>query len=262
MDTREIEISTVGVSSLNTRKDIDAGTEDASLMDLANSIREQGLLMPIIVRPVQGGQYDVIAGQRRLLACRLLGWQTISATIRDDLDETEATVVSLIENVQRADLNPIDKARAYSAIYDKHQDVKRVAKETGVTVPTVRRYLALLDLSPSIQEEMTAAEGYAGVETLSELAKTFSAEDQQEVLEQIGGFKGSIQKEILKKSHGDMERIPELVEQAREHAFDMVTCKELLCVMMPPDLKDEILQRLGAQQAAQDRGRPGHLAVQ
>lgn len=245
----EIEISAIGVSSLNTRKDIDSGTEDASLMDLANSIREQGLLMPIIVRPVPGGKYDVIAGQRRLLACRLLGLQTISATVRDDLDETEATVVSLIENVQRADLNPIDKARAYSAIYDKHQDVKRVAKETGVTVPTVRRYLALLSLSPSIQEELTTAEGPAGVGTLSTLADIFSVEEQQGVLEQIGGFKQGIQQEILKRSAGDMTKIPELVEQARESAFNVHTCREGLCFVMPTDLKDEVLRRLESIQS-------------
>ncbi len=245
METRELELSAIKVSNFNTWKDIDAGTEDTSLVDLANSILEQGLLMPIIVRPLPGGEYYVIAGQRRLLACRLLGWQTISATVRDNLDETKATVVSLIENVQRADLNPIDKAKAYSAIYHKYGDAKRIAKETGVTVPTIRRYLDLLNLAPSIQEEVSAAEGPAGVGTISTLANTFSVEDQQEALKQISGFKQDIQQKILKRSRGDMTRFPELVDQAHDNAFDMRTCREGLCFVMPPDLKAEVLRRMG-----------------
>ena len=246
MEIREIEISAVEVSSLNTRKDIEAGTEDASLMDLANSIREQGLLTPIIVRPAPGGQYHVIAGQRRFLACRLLGWQTIFASVRDDLDDTDATVVSLIENVQRADLNPIDKANAYSAIYDKYGDIKRVAKETGVTVPTVRRYLPLLKLAPSIQDEMSTSEGPAGVGTLSILGDTFSVEDQQEVLQQVSGFKQGIQQEILKRSGGDPDKIPDLVDQANASAFDTHICRDGLRFMMPPDLKAEVIDRVKA----------------
>ena len=101
-------------------------------MDLANSIQEQGLLQPITVRTAGDGQYELIAGQRRFLACRLLGSATISAIVRDDLDDTDATVVSLVENVHRADMNAIDKAKAYQGIYAKYQSAERVAKETGV----------------------------------------------------------------------------------------------------------------------------------
>ena len=206
-------------------------------MDLANSIQERGLLMPIIVRPTPGGQYDLIAGQRRFLACRLLGMQTISASIRDDLDDTDATAVSLIENVQRADISPIDKARAYSAIYARYGSEKRVAKETGVTVPTVPRYMALLNLAPSIQDEMTTSEGPAGVGTLSKLADTFPPEEQEEALRQIDGFKQGIQQDILRRSGGDLSKVPDLVDQANEGAFDTRLCKDGLCFEMSEELK-------------------------
>ena len=132
MEVREISLDHIRISEFNTRKDLDAGTEDASLDDLANSIREKGLLSPITVRSAADGHFDLIAGQRRFLSCRKIGMATISAVIRDDIDDTDATIISLVENVLRADMSPIDKARAYQTIYARYGDYGRVAKETGV----------------------------------------------------------------------------------------------------------------------------------
>jgi ParB family chromosome partitioning protein len=80
---------------------------------LALSIREKGLLSPITVLKNYDGTFDLIVGQRRFLACKQLGWKTIPAIIREEMDDTDATVSSLVENVHRADMSPIDKARAY-----------------------------------------------------------------------------------------------------------------------------------------------------
>ena len=244
METRNIEMSAIRVSDSNVRKNLAAGTEDADITDLANSIKEKGLLSPVIVRTAPDGRYDLVAGQRRFLACRRMSMSTIPATIRDDLDDADATVVSLVENVHRADMNPIDKARAYQAILAKYGNVTRVAKETGVTAPTVRKYLTLLNLTPSIREAMTTADGPAGVGTLSTLADTFAPEDQEEVLENIGGFKQDVQKEILKGSGGDLGMIPDLVEQAMEGAFDTRVCREGLCFRMPEEWKARVRQGL------------------
>ena len=244
METRDIELSAIRVSDLNTRKDLDAGTEDASLTDLANSIQENGLLNPITVRTGSDGQYDLIAGQRRFLACRQLGMATISAIVRDDLADTDAAVISLVENVQRADMNPIDKAMAYQGIYDKYGSEQRVAKETGVTLKTVRRYMVLLKLAPSIRDKMTTSEGPAGVGTLEMLANTFPAEEQERVLQHITGFKLNIQKEILKKSKGDLDKIPGLTTQAMEGAFDTRLCKDGLCFEMSEELKAAVKAQL------------------
>ena len=242
METIDIEINSVSVSDFNTRKDLDAGTEDTSIDDLVDSIRERGLLSPIIVRMTADGHYDLIAGQRRVLAHRKLGMTTIPAIIRNDLDDTEATVVSLDENVQRADMDPLDKARAYAGIRAKYGDDKRVAKETGVTIKTVRRYLALLDLAPSIQNAMassegTPGEGIPGIVTLELLAKTFAVpEDQERVLRWIGNFPQSTQQEILKKSGGDLDKIDGFVERALQGDFNLRTCRHGLCFNMSDDL--------------------------
>ena len=243
MEVKDIKIDLINVSSLNTRKDLEAGTEDTSLDDLATSIKEKGLLSPITVQRKDDGTYDLIAGQRRFLACKKIGKDTISAIIREKMDDTDATIISLIENVQRADMSPMDKARAYQKIYEKYKDHDKVAKETGVSVPTIRKYLKLFNLAPSIQEKLTTSEGPAGIGTLSRLASTFSSpEEQEKVLESIGGFKQSVQEEIIKQSGGNIENIQGLREDALEGAFDTVTCHGIDdCSFIPENLREPII---------------------
>ena len=241
MEVRNIDMGKIEISELNTRKDLNAGTEDTSIDDLADSIREKGLLNPIIVRPIENGKYSLIAGQRRFLACKKNGWQEIPAIIREILDDTDATIISLIENIHRADMNPIDKARAYQKIYEKYPDLQKVVKETGVSVTTIRKYLTLLNLAPSIQEKLSTSDGPAGIGTLSRIASTFSPEEQEEVLDSIGGFKQQIQIEIIKRSGGDLGEIEKLRSQAFEGAFDTHICHSLdNCAFIPDELIEPI----------------------
>lgn len=248
MEVKEIELPSVVISQFNTRKDLDAGTEDASLDELASSIREKGLLNPITVVKREDGKYDLIAGQRRFIACRRLGMKTIPAIIREKMDDTDATILSLIENVHRADMNPMDKAKAYSAIFDKYGNYEQVAKETSVSIPTIKRYLSLLNLSSTIQDKVSTSEGFVGIESLAKLSQTFKQEDQEKVLQQIGAFKQNIQIEIMKRSEGDLEKVSELKQLALEGAFDTVMCREGLCFQIPEDLKEEIKKFLTGKQ--------------
>ncbi len=248
MEIRDIELSTIKVSELNTRKDLNAGTEDAGLEDLANSIKEKGLLTPIIVKKNNDDSYGLIAGQRRFLACKRLGWGTIPAIIRDITDDTDATIISLIENVHRADMNPIDKARAYQKIYEKYLDYNKVVKETGVSISTLKKYLTLLNLAPSIQEKLTTAEGAAGIGTLSKLSETFAPDEQEKVLDKIGGFKQQIQLEMIKRSGGNVDTLEELREQAIEGAFDIhlyPLCRSLEgCQFIPEELIEHVKEAI------------------
>ena len=208
-------------------------------------------LSPVIVRKAADGLYDLIAGQRRLLACRELGLPSIPATIRDDLSDTDLTVVSLVENVQRADMNPIDKAQAYDAILAKSGTVRDVARATGVTVPTVRRYLALLELAPSIRNAVTTSEGAAGVGTLSKLAETFASEDQEEALSQLRGLRQNVQLEILRASDGDLDALPDLKARVVERDLDFRMCRDGLCFAMPMEWKAHLKELLSGSAAAQ-----------
>lgn len=244
MDTIEIALADITVSSFNTRKDMVAGTEDTKLTDLVDSIREHGLINPVMVMDRDDGGYDLIAGQRRFRACQQLGRATITAIVRNDLDPTDATVLSLVENVHRADMNPIDKARAYWAIFEKFPDYNEVARQTAVSVKTVRRYLSLLDLDEAIQEQVSTFEGPAGVGTLEQVARTFDPEDQQEVLDHVGGFNQRVQKAIIRESRGDPEQIKPLSEAAMEGAFDVRMCSEGLCPIMPDWMKRQVREQV------------------
>jgi ParB/RepB/Spo0J family partition protein len=242
----EIEIDRIRVSPRNTRKNLEAGQEASSLEDLARNIEEKGLLQPITVRRVGTG-FEVVAGQRRLKACQRLGWRKISAIVRENVGDADATAISLIENVHRADMHPLDKARAYQELSIHYRgDLNRVSRETGVRPPTTRTYLNLLELPPNLQDRLSTAEGPAKVEALSALTRTFKDHDEMaDVYNQIVGFAQPIQKEILKRSEGDIARIPELVEQAMEGAFDARTCKglrgKLMCKYIPPGIADYVI---------------------
>lgn len=84
MEVRDVELDSIKISSLNTRKDLTAGTEEAGLEDLASSIREKGLLNPIIIQKTGDGSYELIAGQRRYLACKSLARLAVCARAHKD----------------------------------------------------------------------------------------------------------------------------------------------------------------------------------
>lgn len=242
LEVKEVPLISINISSLNTRKDLGAGTEDAGLADLALSIKEKGLLNPITVLKKENGTYDLIIGQRRFLACKQLGLETIPAIVRDSMDDTDATILSLVENVHRADMSPIDKARAYQKIYQKYQDYASVVRETGVSIATIKKYMTLLDLAPSIQQSLTTSDGPAGIGTLSKLAETFKSPDEQErVLEAIGGFKQDVQLKIIRASDGNLSQISNLKEKAMQGAFNTVICHGIEdCGFIPKKLREPI----------------------
>ena len=249
MEVTELPLSAIRVSELNTRKDLDAGTEDVGIQDLADSIRENGLLSPVTVRRSPDEFFDLIAGQRRLRACRILDWSTIPAIVHDEMDDEDATVVSLVENVHRAEMNPLDKAQAYQAILDHYGNVDDVSRRAGVTVQTVRKYLQLLKLAPSIRVGIGTRQGPAGVSTMARLAQTFLPDQQEEALRLIDGFRQDIQIKIITESGGDLEKLAELRTAAMEGAFDIRSCSEGLCFDMPPEMKEEIQERLELRMA-------------
>ena len=239
----QIPMSQIILSELNVRKDLDAGCEDVGIEDLAKSINENGLINPILVLD-RNGKYELIAGKRRYLACQLLGWEVIPAFIRYDLKNIDGRIISLIENVHRAELHPLDKGRAYQELYDHFGTYDRVSKEIGVSYSTIKKYMNLLKLAPSIQKLLTTSDGPAGSSTLSMLAVIFpDFKDQEKVLILIGGLKQHIQLEILKLSEGDIEKIRELVGLALEGYFNPYICKGLdSCPYIPDECKDKVIE--------------------
>jgi len=129
------------------RQDFDA----SRLAELAASIRENGLLQPIVVRPAALG-YEIVAGERRARAARMAGLAEIPALVRHYSDD-ESLILSLVENVQRDDLNPIDKALAYRRLTSHLQASQgEVARKLGLDASSVSNMIRLLDLPQEIQE--------------------------------------------------------------------------------------------------------------
>ncbi|MEM8884705.1 MAG: ParB/RepB/Spo0J family partition protein [Planctomycetota bacterium] len=146
-EIRSLPVGEVRSGPHQPRKDFDEGR----LQELASSIRESGVLQPIIVRPAGVG-YEIVAGERRTRAARMAGLAEIPAVVRPYTDE-EVLILSLVENVQRADLNPIDKARAYRRL-TQHLGAtqEEVAKRIGLDRSSVANLIRLLELPEELQD--------------------------------------------------------------------------------------------------------------
>lgn len=128
----------------------------AALETLASSIATAGLMQPIIVRPLEAsqGQYQIVAGERRWRAAQQVNLKTIPAIVRT-LDDQQTAEWALIENLQREDLNPIERARAFERLHDQFElDHAEIAHRVGLERSTVTNLLRLLSLSPTCQQHV------------------------------------------------------------------------------------------------------------
>jgi ParB family chromosome partitioning protein len=125
---------------------------EEALEELARSIKASGIIQPLVVRPVAGGRYQLIAGERRWRAAQRAGLNKVSAIIRQVSDEL-ALEMTLVENIQREDLNAIETARAFERLMEEFELTQEaVAERTGKDRATVANAVRLLKLEPTIQE--------------------------------------------------------------------------------------------------------------
>ena len=149
-DARELQhlpLDLIQRGKYQPRRDIDPVT----LEELAQSIKAQGVMQPIVVRPVGGGRYEIIAGERRWRASQQAGLEKIPAMVRDIPDEA-AIAMALIENIQREDLNPIEEAMALQRLQQEFQlTQQQVADAVGKSRVTVSNLLRLIALPDEIK---------------------------------------------------------------------------------------------------------------
>ena len=142
-----IRVNDIEPNKSQPRTDFD----EESIATLADSIREHGLLQPLLVRPLNNGSYQIVAGERRWRACRMLGLSEIPVVIRE-LSDVETAQIALIENLQRENLNPVEEALGYHDLMDKYQMTQEaVSKTVGKSRSTVANSLRLLNLPEEIQ---------------------------------------------------------------------------------------------------------------
>ena len=123
-----------------------------ALEELAQSIKKQGVMQPIVVRPVDGGRYEIIAGERRWRASQVVGLDTIPAIVREVPDES-AIAMSLIENIQREDLNPIEEAVSLQRLQKEFElTQQQIAEAVGKSRSTVTNLLRLITLAEPVKK--------------------------------------------------------------------------------------------------------------
>lgn len=137
----DIKLADIWISSCNVRE----ANSQVGLDELAASIKKHGLLQPIVLRGKYGTPpYELIAGQRRFLAHQRLKAKKIRAVFAGDIDDTQAILLSLVENLQTVDLNHADSAHAITDLYERYgKDERRVQRETGLSIQTIRDYLRI-----------------------------------------------------------------------------------------------------------------------
>lgn len=129
-----------------------------SLRDLADSIAAQGVLQPILVRPIDGGRYEIIAGERRWRASQQAGLAEIPAVVRE-VDEPTAVAIGLIENIQRDDLTPLEEAGAlHRLLHDFELTHQRIAEVVGKSRTTITNLLRLLELNDDVKAYLEAGQ--------------------------------------------------------------------------------------------------------
>lgn len=181
--------------------------DDEKMQETMESIREHGVLMPGIARPMKDGGYEIIAGHRRRHACELVGLTTMPMFIRDYTDD-EATIIMVDSNIQREDILPSEKARAYAMKYEamKHQGKKgagnsldEVGEAAGESGKTVQRYIYLSRLSDELLELVDKRK----IGLVQGVDLSFLNEQEQEwvqaVIEETGVFVSTSQSSKLKE---------------------------------------------------------------
>lgn len=143
----EVKISEIEANPDQPRRDFD----EEALNELADSIKQIGVVQPITLRKIEEGKYQIVAGERRFRASQIAGLESIPAYIRE-VNETQLMEMALIENIQREDLNAIEEALAYQNLMDKCDYTQdQLSERVGKKRATVANYLRLLKLPAEIQ---------------------------------------------------------------------------------------------------------------
>jgi len=185
-----IPISQLKESETNPRKTFD----ERSLEELAESIRSKGVLLPLLVRPLNG-HYEIVAGERRYRASKLAGRDTVPAAVRE-LTDVECLEIQLIENLLRTDLHPFEEAQGFHALLNQEggqYTIERIAARTGKLASFIAKRLKLLDLAKPAADAFLA--GQIGVEHAQLIAK-LAPDLQEEALRRcFDGYYGADEKE-------------------------------------------------------------------
>lgn len=207
---------------------------DNSLEELAQSIKERGVLEPIVVRP-KDGKYEIVMGERRYRACKLAGLEEIPVVIREMSDE-DAAADALLENFQREDLNPIDRAMAIKELLN-FMSWEQCAKTLGASESTLRRHMELIELPNFIQKEL--------IESWDKSSQNCFTEAHARLLKPLNKDP-SIQRRVVAKIKDESMTVTEV--QKLLDAIQQVPGKAEAFLRVPLRVTEEILKQINKSQ--------------
>ncbi len=216
MNVQDIQLSNLFVSPLNVRKNLDSEEDETGISDLANDIRSNGLINPLTVRK-SGEKYEIIAGQRRFLACQMLKKLTIPCNILD-VSSQKAEELSLVENVQRNQMTNFDKIKTYAKLFEVYEnDIEKVVNAVHVSRPTLLKYIKLRALSDEVMKLLdTSGEDKITLDVAVELTKLPISINKMEIIKNIKSLttnqKISAIRTFIKNGCTDAEDIQEIKE--------------------------------------------------
>ena len=217
-----------------------------ALNELAASIQAVGVLQPIVVRPVAGGRYQVIAGERRCEAARMLHHQTLPAVVRPVSNE-QAMEMTIVENLQRLDLTPMEEARGYDRLSREFGlTQEQMAQRTGKERSSVANFLRLLKLPPSVQAMLDQGELSFGH------AKVLMALESPEAIEKLAHRVVALSLSVRQTEQAvtNLVHPPERAEKVR---------------IVDPNVKEaeqELQRALGVRVAITDRNGKGKILIE
>lgn len=188
--------------------------DEEKLEELAASIRENGILQPILVRPLKNGSYQIVAGERRWRASRMAGLTEVPVYIKE-LDDRQTMQLALIENIQRDDLSPVEEAHAYRSLMENYgMTQQQVAQAVGKSRSAVANTLRLLDLEDMVRSIVDSGElSFGHAKVLSGLTK----EKQTEYAKKVQDEGMSVRQ--LEEALRDEDRLSERQEAADKQAL-------------------------------------------
>ena len=227
--------------------------DEGSLYELAESIKSQGVMQPVLVRPVGPGRYEIIAGERRVRAANLAGLTEVPVLVRVVLDEA-AAVMALIENIQREDLNPLEEAQGLKRLIDEFALThEQAAQAVGRSRSAASNLLRLLNLAAPVQQMLIAGDLEMGH---ARALLALEAAQQVMTANEVAAKKLSVretEKLVARVSSGGGSQSP-LMRIQRDKSRDIVRLEEALADRLTAAVEIRVQRKT-------KRGEQGEIAI-
>lgn len=242
----QISVDEIGYNPKQPRQVID----NDKLRELSQSIKAKGIIQPILVRPKEegGSKYELVAGERRLRASKLAGFDKVPAIIKPVKDE-DLLEIALIENIQRDNLNPIEESKAYRNLLEEHgYTQENLAQRVGKNRSTIANFIRLLQLPGQLQEDLsnrTLSTGHARA--------LLSIEDEETQLEL---------RDRIVKEHLSVRETEEAVRQLKNPAKPVAKPASKKASPQMVMNQDKLRNRLGTKVQIKEKGEKGKIEIE